>query len=140
MAIWERYQPAFNTVTNVGDHESIPVLHNEIGGSDNFQVADLVVVDGIITVMCDTNDLCGVRMLILDENIATADINEDDPEPHHPSVYYSWFCAAGPLVFRLRSKKTLPPEHKLWFQIWKANGVLLTSVKVGVHLYIQLKH
>ncbi len=138
MAIWERYDQVSNLL-NVGDHVNTQLFHNQ-ATSDNFQSADIVVVDGIVTVLTNTDDLVGVRLLVVDEGLVDADLTEDDPAPHHHSVYYSWFCGRGPLVFRLRAKRTIPPEHKLWLQAWKAQGGSQSAVRTGEHFYMQLKH
>ncbi len=138
MAVWERYDldPVLSTQ---GSHSNTEVFHNE-ETSDNFQSADVAIVDGIITVITDTDDLVGVRLLIADEIIATGSLTEDDPEPHNNMVYYSWFAARGPLVFRLRSKRLIRPEQKLWCQVWKARGTASTTIRVGLHLLFVVKH
>ncbi len=136
MAIWERYQRS-SVLGAVGSHVDSELLENE-AAAENFQSADLVIVDGIVTIVADQPTLCGVRLLILDAEDTSQ--TEDDPEPHHPAVYYTWFAGLGVQAFRLRSKKTLPPEHKLWLQTWKAGGTTTTNVHVGLMLYIQLKH
>ncbi len=138
MAIWERYQ-AGHTVAAAGVHVNSELLHN-FQGAENFESGDIVFVDGILTVITDTDDLCGVRLLIAHENITSGALTEDSPAPHEPGVWYSWFCARGPLVFRMRSKKTLPPEHKLWLQTWKALGSTSTICNSGILLYEQFKH
>ncbi len=138
MPIWERYDTT-NTLGAVGDHGNTELLHNQ-QADENFESIDLVFVDGIVTIITNTDDLIGVRLLILDEQILTANINEDDPEPHNPAVWYTWFAARGPMVFRLRSKKTLPPEHKLWLNVWKARGTTASTVNAGFLLYEAAKH
>ncbi len=138
MPVWERYSQT-QTLTSVGEHGNTLVFANE-ANVDNFQSADIVVVDGIITIHTNTDDLIGARLLVVPEALVSADLNEDDPEPHHTQVYYSWFVARGPLVFRLRSKKTIPPEHNLWMQLWKAQGANATIVNTGQHILLQLKH
>ncbi len=138
MPIWERYQNQ-GTVVAEGNHVNILTLNNE-EDTDNFQNADLVFVDGILTVLTDTDDLVGVRLLVLHDSILTATITEDDPTPDDRAVWYTFFCGRGPLVFRLRSKKTLPSRHNLWLQYWKASGSTSTIVRTGVMVLMQLKH
>ncbi len=138
MPIWERYDGE-GGVTAVGNHINTEVFHNE-EDTDNFQNADVIIVDGILTVITDTDDLVGIRTLVCPELLTTVDLTEDNPGPHDRMVYYSWFAGRGPLVFRLRSKKTIPPEHKLWMQVWKARGTTLTDVKWGLHVFLHLKH
>ncbi len=137
MAIWQRYSHA-PTVVTAGDHSNLELLHNQ-ATSDDFQSADLVIVDGIVVVNTDTDNLCGVRLLVADEIIQTANLSEVDPEDWSDMIYYSWFAARGPLVFRLRSKRTLHPEEKLWSQVWKEQGGDSTICRVGYHLYVQRK-
>ncbi len=138
MPIWERYDGE-DTLVNVGDHGNSLIFHNE-EDTDNFQSADVVIVDGIMTVVTDTDDLIGVRMLILPEVMTTADFNEDTPAPHDRGVYYSWYVGRGPLVFRLRAKRTIYAEHKLWLNTWKARGTSSTKVRWGLHAFLHLKH
>lgn len=138
MPVWERYDRA-NTLTSIGDHANDEVLHN-FQADENFESSDLVIVDGIMTIVTDTSNLVGVRLLIVPEEILTATLNEDTPQPHNDMVYYSWYAAQGPIVFRLRSKRTIPPEHKLWVQSWKARGTDATEVRWGIHLLLVVKH
>ncbi len=136
MAIWERYQGEMS-LTALGDDTSrVLILNKE--DTDNFQNADLVIVDGILTLHTDTDDLIGVRLLIRDEG-ATG-LTENDPEPHHRAVYYEWFTARGPVIHRLLSKRTVPPNHNLIIQGWKASGTTSTTFRYGLRVLFQLKH
>ncbi len=137
MAVWERYQKG-NTLSTVNTHVTDEIFHNQAAVGQNFQSSDVVCVDGIVSVITDTDDLCGVRLLVTDENLTIVD--EDDPEPHSHLVYYSWFVARGPSYFRLLSKKTVPPESKMYVQTWKALGGTSTTINVGLHLLWVLKH
>ncbi len=138
MPVWERYDFG-QTLAAVGDHSNREVFHNE-QADENFEASDVVIVDGIVTIITDTDDICGVRMLVVPEEILTASLTEDVPQPHNDMVYYSWYAARGPMVFRLRSKRTIPPEHKLWIQSWKAGGTASTVLRWGVHLLFVVKH
>ncbi len=141
MAVWERYDDE-TTLAAVGSHTNREVFHN-FQGDENFESSDVVIVDGIMTFITDTDDLCGARLLVVPEEILTAALTEDIPQPHNDMVYYSWFVARGPMVFRLRSKRTIPPEHKLWMQVWKATtggGTTSTTVRWGAHLLFVVKH
>ncbi len=138
MPIWERYGRDFS-VTAINDQSTSVVFHNQ-EDTDNFQNADVVIVDGIVTVLTNTDDLCGVRLLVAPEILTTADLAFPAPDPHDRMVYYSWFCGRGPLVFRLRSKRTIPPENRLMVQGWKEEGTALTSIKIGIHLLFVVKH
>ncbi len=138
MPVWERYHNTF-TLTTAGTHGNIELFHN-FQADENFESSDVVIVDGILTVHTDTDDLMGLRLLIVPEEILTATLTEDVPQPHNDMVYYSWFAARGPMVFRLRSKRTVPPEHKLWMQGWKAVGSTSTILSFGIHLLFVVKH
>jgi len=138
MPVWERYD-LDPVLAAQGAHSNTQVFKNE-EDTDNFQSADVVIVDGIITVITDTDDLCGVRLIIASELLVSGDLTEDAPAPHDNMVYYSWYAARGPLVFRLRSKRTIPPEYALWVQAWKARGTVSTTVRIGAHFLFVVKH
>ncbi len=138
MPVWERYDGQ-STVAAVGDHVNTEIFHN-VQADENFEASDVVIVDGIVTFITQTDDLVGCRLLVVPEEILTATLNEDVPQPHNDMVYYSWYVARGPMVFRLRSKRTVPPEHKLWMQVWKAQGGSTTNVGWGIHLLFVVKH
>ncbi len=138
MAVWERYD-GNSQITTVGDHANVEVFHND-QGDENFEFADVVGVDGILTVITDTDDLCGVRMIVASNLVTTGDLNENSPAPHERGIWYSFYVGRGPLVFRMRSKKTVAPDHKLWINIWKAQGNSLTSVRWGLHVLWVVKH
>lgn len=139
MAIWERFSTE-NTLSTAATHTNNLLLHNQ-EDTDNFQNADIVLVDGILTVITDTDDLCGVRLILMHELIEDdANLDEGNPQPDSRQVWYTFFCARGPLVFRLRSKKTLWPQHKLYLQAWKEKGGTSTTIRCGILLLEQLKH
>ncbi len=138
MAIWERYDQS-TILASVGTHTNTEVLHNE-EDTDNFQNADLVLVDGIVTIVTNDDNLVGVRFIIAHEALVDADLDENVPSPDSRMVWYSFFAARGPLIFRLKSKKTLFPQHKLWLQVWKAQGTNTTTIRTGEMVLMQLKH
>jgi len=133
--VWEQYDIE-KTFTTPATQQS-ELFQNE-EDTDNFQSADIVGVDGIITIITDTDDLCRVRLLIAPESNDGSDVAAIPF--HSPGQWYSWFCARGPLVFRLRSKKTIPPEHKLWMQTAKVRGSSTTVIRVGAMFLWVLKH
>ncbi len=137
MAIWQRFSGTA-TLGTPGAHSNFEVLING-QESDAFESKDLVIVDGIVVVHCNTDELMGMRFIIAEETIVTGDLNELAPLPHSDMVYYSWFFSRGPLVFRLRSKRTIPNEYTLWAQLWKEQGGTSTVTHWGAHLYIQQK-
>ncbi len=138
MPVWERYD---GTVTQgaAGSHANTEIFANA-QADENFEAADVVAVDGILSVITDTDDLMGIRLIVAPEEMVSADMNEDVPQPHSRLVWYSWFAARGPMVFRLRSKKTVPAEHKLWVTVWKAQGGTSTILNWGLHVLWVVKH
>ncbi len=139
MPVWERYDGEYAGVGAEGSHNNRELFHN-VQADENFEASDVVIVDGILTLITDTDDLFGVRLLVVPEEILTATLTEDTPQPHNDMVYYSWYAARGPMVFRLRSKRTVPPEHKLWLQAWKAKGTTTSVIRWGIHLLFVVKH
>jgi len=140
MPVWERYDGEQSHATE-GAHVNQEVFHNEqAAGGENFEAADVVAVDGILTVITDTDDLMGLRLLIAPEEMVSGDMDENNPQPHSRIVWYSWYAARGPMVFRLRSKRTVPPEYKMWLQTWKARGTTATQIRWGLHILWVVKH
>ncbi len=138
MPVWERYDGE-SSITAEGIHSNTQIFANA-QGDENFEASDVVGVDGILTVITDSDNLCGVRLIVAPEEMGTADLTEDVPQPHNRMVWYSWFVARGPMVFRLRSKKTVHPEHRLWITVWKARGTDVTLVRWGLHVLWVVKH
>ncbi len=138
MPVWERYD-GNATLSAVGQHSNQEVFANA-QADENFEASDVVGVDGILTVITDTDNLCGIRLIVAPEEMVSADINEDVPQPHNRMVWYSFYAARGPMVFRLRSKKTVHPEHKLWINLWKAQGTDSTVLFWGLHVLWVVKH
>ncbi len=138
MPNWERYQ-GDDTLLALGAHATREVFFNT-QADEQFEASDVVIVDGIVTFMTDTDDLCGARLLIAPTEIAIGTFTENLPPPNNQMVYYSWFFGRGPVVFRLRSKRTIPPEHKLYVQQWKASGTTSTVSRYGMHLLLVVKH
>jgi len=138
MPVWERYDGSIS-LGAVGSHDNRELFAN-FQADENFEASDVVIVDGILTLITDTDNLFGVRLLIVPEEILTGILTEDVPQPHNDMVYYSWYAARGPMVFRLRSKRTVPPEHKLWLQTWKAQGGDTSILRWGIHLLNVVKH
>ncbi len=136
MPIWEKYSGSA-TLSTQFTNLTTEVLHNE-EDTDNFQNADLVFVDGILTLNTNGDDLFLVRLILAHELMSSADaanVNFDDN-----GNWYQFFASRGPLVFRLRSKKTLHPQHKLWMSIIKENGNTSETLRWGLMIFEQLKH
>ncbi len=138
MANWVRTSTGAS-VSGAGAHSNSEwtALHNQV---DNlFEAQDLFIVDGFIHVQTDTDDLCGVRLMVLPEEMVTGDFTETVPEENSPLIKYSWWCSRGPLPYRIRSKILVPPQHKVWFTIWKEVGSTLTQVNVGARVLVVAK-
>ncbi len=140
MPVWERYDGA-HVVAAAGSHVNSEIFANA-QADENFEAADVVAVDGIFTVLTDTDEMCGVRLIVAPEEMVTGDLTADVPQPHSRLVWYEFWCGRGPMVFRLRSKKTVPPEHKLWVTSWKATsgGSVSTNVRWGLRILWVVKH
>lgn len=135
---WERFSVA-DTLSTVGSHNNTELFHNAgaaIGTGENRVDRDVVIVDGIVTVMADTVMLIGARLVVAHELIVDGDLSDTIPAEHDDMIYYSWFCSGGPSYFRLRSKKTIHPEEKLWLTTWKEQGTTSTVVRIGLRLFI----
>ncbi len=105
MAQWIRKSET-QTLGAAGADATTELLNHQ-EGEINAE-GDLVIVDGIVTVVTNSDDLCGVRLLVVPELLDSSDFNENVPESWNDMVYYSWFVARGPLVFRSSSpSKTL---------------------------------
>ncbi len=144
MLVWDRFEGDFGTTfATEGSNDAEELISNQgiegVGGGLNVPT-DLVIVDGILTVVTTTDDLMGVRLIVAPENLILTDFTSTDPAPHDPMVWYSWYCARGPLVFRLRSKRTIKPEHKLWIQAWKASGTASSVIHFGLLAAFVVKH
>ncbi len=134
-ALWEEYTQTatLSTVSSVTQQE---IFHNEVD-DHVFASAPITIVDGIITIITDTDDLMLVRLGIFHEIFTGGDLA--NVEPHHTQWWYKWHCARGPLVFRLRSKRTINPEHKLWVFFKKQQGANSTILHIGEEL-LMVRH
>ncbi len=130
--LWEEYDTS-TVVTAIGDQASVELFHNEVD-DHIFASAPITIVDGILTVITNTDDLCKVKLVIAHESFNATAIAALGR--HEPQNWYSWFCARGPLVFRMRSKKTIFPEHKLWMKMIKQRGTTATTVNVGLEAFM----
>ncbi len=108
--------------TAIGDHGNFEVIHND-APTDVWEAHSLTIVDLSLTVMSNGDDLFGVRLLApVSELLLSGDLTELNPKPEDPMVWYSWYFARGPLVFRTRTKRTIHPEFSLWCRCGKHRG------------------
>ncbi len=124
------------TVTAVNDVVNVEVLDNQ-ASAEPWDDHDFTVVDGQLTVITNTDDVCGIRLIVAQETIVTGDLTATSPVASDDMVWYNWYCARGPLVFRMVSKRTIHPEFSLWVQMYKANGTTATAIRFGLNLMIQ---
>ncbi len=132
---WDRF--TFEAaITTVGNHANQEVMSNASAPALHYE-RNLTVVDGIVTVVTDSDDLFGCRLIVAHELIVTGDISDTVPAEHDSAIYYSWFAARGPLVFRLRTNKTVRPEHKLWLTVWKELGAAASAnIRFGMRYFV----
>ncbi len=124
------------TLSTQGAHDNSELLYNQLeAGDEPWENRDVVVVDGIVTVISNSDDLIGVRLLVAHEIIVDGDLSDTQPSDPDDMIWYTWFAGRGPLVFRIRSKRTIPTQYKLWGQMYKALGSTSTAILVAYRLY-----
>ncbi len=103
---------------------------------DNVQLPEhmVTIVDGIITLATDNDDMWAVRLLHLPQMVALTDLSASSPDESDRMIFYYWHCVRGPLVFRLRAKRTLHPGERLVLQTWKETGSTDQALKVGYQI------
>jgi len=94
----------------------------------------MTVVDGIITLVSSNHDIWTVRLLHLPEMVGLNDLNASTPGENDRMIYYSWHIAGGPLVYRLRAKRTLYSGERLVLQTWKETGSSEQTLHVGFQI------
>ena len=135
-ALWEEYAQSGN-VAAVGSKQQFEIFHNEVD-DHVFASAPITIVDGIVTIMSDlSTDMVGVKLGIFHELFTSSDITQLGATD--PSWWYRFMIQGGPLVFRLRSKRTIPSEHKLWIDFEKKIATNSTTVNVGMEL-LMVRH
>ncbi len=135
MAFKQTYSGSFS-LTAQGTHVNQEIISNQ-SSAEPWDDHDLTIVDGQLTVIGDTDDLVGIRFILAHEDVVDGDLDDTDPSAEDPQVWYSFWSARGPLVFRLISKKTIHPEQKMWIQVWKGQGSTATITSWGLNLMIQ---
>ncbi len=133
MGFWIRGSFLFN-VSTPGSSDNKELFYNQstaIGGG-----SPLVIVDGILTFLTDTDDLCGARLVTADEMIIDSDLTENTPEEDSDMVFYHWYVGRGPLIFRTRTKRRLSNDEKLWMTLWKELGSTNTNIQCGYQFYL----
>ncbi len=126
-----------DVIAAIGAHINTQLVSNASDAVEPWDDHSLTVVDGQLTIITDTDDLVGVRFIVANDVIGDSELTDTDPTAEDSMVWYSFYAARGPLVFRLISKKTVHPDNKLWLQTWKARGASNTAIRWGLNLMIQ---
>lgn len=94
----------------------------------------MTIVDGIITLKTDGDDIFSVRLLHIPEALTIATVSATIPDESDRMVYYHWHVAGGPLVYRLRAKRSLHAGERLYLQSWKETGSVESTLHVGTQV------
>ncbi len=134
-ALWEEYSWTFG-LTTVNSQASAEIFHNEVD-DHIFASAPITIVDGIVTIAADVHALTAIKLGVFPELYNSADV--EATLPHTSEWWYRWHATKGTLVFRLRSKRTIYPEQKLWWMAQKKQDVSLQDVYVGAN-FLMVRH
>ncbi len=128
MSEWREFSHQFDLTTVQTADTPVEVFQN-----DDDPALDRTLVDGYVTIITDTDDLCQVALYAPCPNFTVAsDLTFAVPNRNEPIFWYSMNCARGPMVFRLRSKRTFGPEQEFWMNAKKLRGGIASSIKVGL--------
>ncbi len=130
--LWEEYSVS-TSLSAVGASLAVEIFHNEVD-DHLFASAPITVVDGVTTILVTGDDLVTVALAFANENQDATEVAA--MQRHERPQWYSFYACRGPLVFRMKSKKTLYPEEKIWVVMRKAVGTAATTVEVGVQLLL----
>ncbi len=134
-ALWESFSFTHSLSTQ-GTNTQSEVFHNEVD-DHIFASAPITFVDGIVTLATNGDDLFQSRLIIAHELLTGAEVGA--MQLHEPGNWYRWHITRGPIVFRLRSKRTIPSEHKLWLATQKVQGSIAENVRCGITL-LMVRH
>ncbi len=127
MAEWFNFSTEF-TITTAGTMGT-PV---QVFAQDDI-IGDRTVVDGYVTLVTDTDNLCQVRMYAPTPAFTSSGDFAFSTPARREAVNWYWFnCALGPMVFRLRSKRTFRPDQEWWIACAKLSGGTQSTVRVGI--------
>ncbi len=125
---WVRGEVVNTTTSNDLPPTETTILSNLPEGSR------YTIVDGIMTMITDNEDLWIVRLLHMPEIVGVADVDAANPDFNDRMNYYFWYAARGPVVFRLRAKRTLQDEETLRLQVFKRTGSVSATLNVGYQI------
>lgn len=134
-ALWEESSKS-TSLTSIGTKDSDELFHNEVD-DHVFASAPITIVDGIITLIADTTNLFRVKLVVCHESFVASDVQALGS--HEWQNWYRFNIGSGPLVFRLRSKRTILPEHKLWWTVEKMQGADTTNCHMGLQM-LMVRH
>ncbi len=90
------------------------------------------VVDGYVTIITDTDELCQVRMFGPVPGFASSGDFAFSTPVRAEAVNWYWFnCGRGPMVFRVRSKRTFETLEELWMAPVKLQGASVINIRIG---------
>ncbi len=133
--LWEAFSFE-STLTAKGTGAAVELFHNEVD-DHLFASAPITIVDGICTLITNTDDLFLVRFVVASEQLNSGQIQA--LQRHQRQIWYGFYASRGPLVFRMPSKKTLWPEDKLWVDFFKAEGSSASIVRGGIQIF-EVRH
>ncbi len=127
MSEWIEGSQDFGITTTQSIATPIEIFQNN---SDPF--VRRTIVDGYVFILTDTDDLCQVRLLGPMHNvISSGDFSFTTPGRHEAVSWYWLGCGRGPVIYRIRSKRTFNAEDELWIMGVKLRGSVLTQIKIG---------
>ncbi len=95
------------------------------------------VVDGYVTIITDSDDLCEVRLFGPAPGFTSpGDFAFSSPVRKEPICWYWFKVGRGPMVFRIRSKRTFDYLEELWMAPVKLRGSNPTELLVGYSMFI----
>ncbi len=127
MTEWKDFDVSFNITTEQTLGTAVNVY------SQSQAIGDRTVVDGYVTIITDTDNLCQVRMWAPAPGFTAAgDFSFASPVRREAINWYWFNCGRGPMVFRLRSKRTFAQSQEWWMACAKLRGADATNVEVGI--------
>ncbi len=130
--LWEQY-PFTSVLSTENSKSATELFHNEVD-DHIFASAPITIVDAICTLNTDTDNLVSVWFIVANEQLISTEIQAI--ERHERPVWYVFYAVRGPLVFRMKSKKTIYPEEKLWVKVQKDGGNTSSELRGGIQLFM----
>ncbi len=130
--LWEEYS-ASAALSTEGTTAAEELFHNEVD-DHLFASAPITIVDAIATLFVIGTDLWQVSFAVVNEDMSSAQVQL--LQRHERPMWYSFYAIGGPLVFRMKSKKTIYPEEKLWVRWRKAEGSASETARMGIQLFM----